>query len=376
MEPIKTIKGVYQQKPRQWHVKSEGGRRLKNRLRKSLATTRPLRVGFVALCDCAPLVVAGELGLFEKYGLRVQLSREVGWATIRDKIIYRELDAAHALAPMVFAASLGLGSVQAPAVTGLVLSLNGNAITLAACLREHGVTDGDSLAAYARRRTEPLVFGIPFLYSSHHFLLRAWLRAHGLLVGCEVKLVVVPPPQMPAHLKAGHLHGYCVGEPWNSVAALAGSGWRAAKGEDIAPHHPEKVLMTLRGFAESRAEEHEQLIASLLEACRFCAEPENRESIAKLLGQSRYVNASSEALCASLDAAISMAENTEQFNLEPTLEPSPDKAAWVLQQLHESGLLPASANLRPIRGSEFFRADTFKRALQRYQIYESTEATT
>src|SRR5437879_1256114 len=96
--------------------------------------SEPLRVGFVPLCDAAPVVMAQELGLFEKFGLRVRLSREIGWATIRDKVLYRELDAAHALAPMVFAASLGLGSVQTDCVSGLVLSLNGNAITLARSL--------------------------------------------------------------------------------------------------------------------------------------------------------------------------------------------------------------------------------------------------
>src|SRR5882762_4797595 len=106
---------------------------------------KALRVGFVPLCDCAPLVMARELGLFEKYGLRVQLSREVGWATIRDKIIYRELDAAHALAPMVFAASLGLGSIRTACVSGLVLSLNGNAITLAQSLHAACASKGETL---------------------------------------------------------------------------------------------------------------------------------------------------------------------------------------------------------------------------------------
>src|SRR4051812_45177225 len=121
---------------------------MKGRLHKSPVPNRSLRVGFVALCDCAPLVLAQELGLFAKYGLRVQLSREIGWATIRDKIIYRELDAAHALAPMALTACLGIGSIQAPALTGLVLSLNGNAITVATSLRTQEVTDGPSLALF------------------------------------------------------------------------------------------------------------------------------------------------------------------------------------------------------------------------------------
>ena len=56
-----------------------------------------------------------------EHGLRVELAREVGWATIRDKLIYGELDAAHAPAGMVFAATFGLGSIAVPCLTALVL---------------------------------------------------------------------------------------------------------------------------------------------------------------------------------------------------------------------------------------------------------------
>src|SRR6266852_236561 len=219
---------------------------MKGRLPRPKSSLRPLRLGFVPLCDCAPLVMAQELGLFEKHGLKIHLSREPGWATLRDKIIYNELDAAHALAPMVFAASLGLGAVQTACVSGLVLNLNGNAITLAQSLHAACASKGETLKEHVRRRDEPLILGIPFLYSSHHFLLRAWLRSQGLTPGREVQLVVVPPPQMPFNLRAGHLDGYCVGAPWNSVAQLGGFGWRAASSRDIAPQHPEKVLMVRR----------------------------------------------------------------------------------------------------------------------------------
>src|SRR4051794_19870741 len=91
---------------------------------------QPLRLGFVPLCDSAPFIMAKELGLFESYGLKVELSREAGWATIRDKILFGELDAAHALAPMVFAAGLGLKGPPTECITSLILNLHGNAITL------------------------------------------------------------------------------------------------------------------------------------------------------------------------------------------------------------------------------------------------------
>ena len=334
---------------------------------KPKSVARPLRVGFVPLCDGAPLVMAQELGLFEKHGVRVHLRREVGWATVRDKIIYRDLDAAHALAPMVFAASFGLGSIRADCLTGLVLSLEGNAITLAQSLWEDGVRDGVSLRQLVRRRAEPMVFGIPFLYSSHHFLLHTWLGLSGLVPGRDVHFVVVPPPQMPANLKAGHLDGYCVGEPWNSVAVLAGFGWRVAGSGDIARRHPEKVLMVRRDFAEARGEEHERLIAALIEACRFCAAPENRERIIETLGEPQYVNAPASALRAGFDG-------DRQAGAPPrdAHEPSVGKAAWILDHLRKSGLLPDPSVIGRNTAADNFRADIFQNATRIKTRYEAT----
>src|SRR5579862_2872917 len=169
--------------------------------RHRLARKR-IRLGFVPLNDCAPIVMAHELGLFSKYGIDVELSREVGWATVRDKIIYRELDAAHATAAMVFAATLGLGSIEAECLTGFVVNLHGNAITLSRQLAVEGVRDGKTLLRAIRERKEKLTLGVVFPFSSHNFLLRHWLRTNGIDPDEDVRLVVTPPPQMAPNLAA------------------------------------------------------------------------------------------------------------------------------------------------------------------------------
>src|SRR5215469_14602032 len=124
----------------------------------------PIRLGFVPLCDCAPVVMAQELGLFAARGLRVELSREVGWATIRDKIVLRELEAAHAPAAMVLGISLGIGSFRVPCVTGLVLNLHGNGVTLSKRLWNQDVRDPATLREFVRARRDgsPLTFGVAF----------------------------------------------------------------------------------------------------------------------------------------------------------------------------------------------------------------------
>jgi ABC-type nitrate/sulfonate/bicarbonate transport system substrate-binding protein len=304
--------------------------------------------------------MAQELGLFEKHGLRVHLSREVGWATVRDKIIYGELDAAHALAPMVFAVSFGLGSAQADCVTGLVLSHNGNGITFGQSVQNAGLGKDLLLIDFLHQRGQPLILGIPFLYSAHHFLFRDWLLAQGLIPQRDFQFVVVPPPQMPSNLKLGHLDGYCVGEPWNSVAQLAGFGWRAATSAQIAPNHPEKVLMVRKEFAEVHAEEHTALISALLEAIRFCANPRNRERVIETLGEPRYVNAPAAALREGCKLTLGDADAGGCGDLAH--EPSVEKARWILEHLQTCGLLSESTRRSDDRGAGIFRSDIFQRA--------------
>ena len=331
-----------------------------------------LRVGFVPLTDCAPLVMAQELGLFQKFGLRVVLSRELGWATVRDKIIHRELDAAHAVAGMPFAATLGLGSIPCDCLTGLVLNLHGNAITLSNELWNRGVRDGASLRAEIQkeRGRKTFTFGVVYPFSSHHFLLRAWLARAGIAPDRDVRMVVVPPPQMVANLKAGHLDGFCVGEPWNSVAVQSRAGWCMAASAELDHGHPEKVLMARRDFSEKRNEEHLALIAALLEACRFCDAPENHDAVAATLARREYVGATESALRRGLSGELDFGHDLRRtvpdftvFHRDDANEPCGRKAAWVIQHLRESGLHPDAGTLNFALGRKVFRQDLFEKAL-------------
>lgn len=338
-----------------------------------LREPRPaLRVGFVPLADCAPLAVARELGLFRKYGLTVSLRRELGWATVRDKVIHGELDAAHALAAMPLAATLGLGSIRCECLTALVLNLHGNAITLSPELWRQGVRDAASLReVIGRSRHQKIItFGVVAPFSSHRHLLRQWLMAGGIDPDREVRIVVVPPPQMVANLKAGHLDGFCVGEPWNSVAVQSGAGWCAATSAELAPDHPEKVLMVRREFAEARSEEHLTLAAALLEACKFCEAAGNREQLAEILARPEYVGVPAAALRRGFDGEFDFGHGRVRrvrdfsvFHRPDANEPSSEKAAWIFQLIRASGLCEEPAALNFALGRRVFRVDLFEQAL-------------
>lgn len=348
----------------------------------NLRTARPaLRLGFVPLADCAPIIVAQEFGLFLKYGLRVALTRELGWATIRDRIIHGEIDAAHALAPMPVAATLGLGSAECPCLTALVLNLNGNAITLSNELVKAGIRNAAGLRGEVVRLRDrkTFTFGMVSPYSSHNYLLRKWLLSGGLNPDRDVRIVTVPPPQMVANLKAGHLDGFCVGEPWSSLAVQSHVGGVAAVSAELQPGHPEKVLMVRKEFAERRPEEHLALVAALREACEFCELAENRDRILPILSESRFVNVRVEVLRRGFERQFDFGHGLVRavpdfciFHRTDSNAPTPEKAAWVFEMLRAVGLSKDPSALSFALGRETFRNDLYEQAMRpgRPQEYE------
>ena len=338
------------------------------------STPRPraLRVGFLALTDAAPFAAAEHRDLFAQHGLRVELRREIGWATIREKIIYGELDAAHAPAPMLWSTQLGLGCPPTEVLTALVLNLHGNALTLSGALWDAGVRDAASLRSHVldRRARQPLTFGIVFHYSSHHLLLRDWLLAAGINPERDVRIVIVPPAQMFRNLVAGTIDGYCAGEPWNTLAVREGAGWCPVWSAAQSPGHLEKVLLVTRRFAERHAPEHSALVAALATACAWCDEPQNREPLAALLSDARYLNISSRivapALLGRFDCGHGRVESTPDFHVFSrggANVPTAAKAAALQAELVAAGLLSAST-LSPELPRRLFREDLHREALK------------
>ena len=190
-----------------------------------------------------------ETGIFERYGLNVVLSRELGWASVRDKMFYGDLDAAQSIAGIAFALGMGFSELRCEVAVPLILNLHGNAITLSTDLSPAEIGKGEGLQDYLTsswKKDRPFTLAATHRFSSHHILLYQWLRRHGISCPADVEIIFLPPPLMPRHLKAGHIDGYCVGEPWNSESILAGTGWCPATSSDLSHGHPEKVLLRFR----------------------------------------------------------------------------------------------------------------------------------
>lgn len=344
-----------------------------NRRPKNRPSPKPVvRIGFIALVDCAPLLAAEALGLFEAHGVQVELTREVGWATIREKILHRQLDAAHAIAGLALSLWLGLDGMSCRAIAPFVFNLNGNAITLGLDLWRRGVRDSATLHKLIRSTPQRLyTFGIVARGSSHHFLMRNWLATGGIDPDRDVRLVVLPPTQMAGSLRAGLIDGYCVGEPWNSASVITGTGWCPALSCDLAPDHPEKVLLTTERFAEENPGALRRVIRALDAACAWCDKKENRNRLVELLLGSGQLRVEREVLRLSLIGPFhdgtSRARDAADFHIfhrRNANEPTAAKAGWLLDEFLKSGLIdPAREAETRNAMRECWRPDLYHQAL-------------
>ncbi|AXS42795.1 nitrate transporter [Breoghania sp. L-A4] len=339
--------------------------------------------GFIPLTDCAPLVVAAHKGFAADEGLTLELHRETSWATIRDRVVFGHFDVAQMLAPMPLARSLGIGHIKVPMIAPCALSQGGNAITVSADLwqRMEGAgarlgaapgTNGAALAAVikARDRSEPLVFAMVYPFSGHNYELRYWLAAAGIHPDRDVRLIVVPPPMMGAALAAGQIDGFCVGEPWSSLAVDEGSGRIAATKADIWRQSPEKVLGCRRDWADANADTLAALIRALHAAARWADDPGNRDALCALLAHPDHLNVPAGVIGRALTGRLIAAPGTEPLEIPDFLAfhrhaasfPWRSHALWIYSQMVRWGQVPFSAEgMRA--AADTYRPDLYRAAL-------------
>lgn len=267
-----------------------------------VADKEPIRLGYIPLTDCAPLVMAKELGLFEKYGVEVEVIKEASWANVRDKLLTGELEGAHCLFSMPFSVYTGVGGKEGSEMKiALVLNNNGQAITLSKDFcGKVGFRQTPKVApivAAKLKAEKEVTFAMTFPGGTHDIWLRYWLAAAGVNRKTS-KIITIPPPQMVANMKVGNMDGYCVGEPWNGVAVKQDIGFTEIATQDIWKHHPEKALVVNKKFSETRREELKQVMKAVLEACKWLDNRANRKKASGVVG--KYINAPADVIEARL----------------------------------------------------------------------------
>ncbi len=264
-----------------------------------------IRIGFIPLTDCASVVMAGELGLFKKHGLDVEVTKEPSWPIVRDKLATGELEASHCLFGMPFSLATGVTRAEGDELKiAMMLNNNGQATTLST---KHfggkvGYADykGLKTAVEELRKTKEPTFAMTYPGGTHDIWMRLMLASAGIDAK-TVKIKPVPPPQMVANMMAGNMDGFNVGEPWGGKAVKDGVGFTFVATQDMWQHHPEKALVVNGKFAETRRSDLKKVMMAVLEASKYLDDMKNRAKAADVVGGTqKYIPAPSEVIRARL----------------------------------------------------------------------------
>ena len=332
-----------------------------------------LQLGYVPLCDAAPLIVAHAFGFARAEGLELDLSAEPSWATLRDRLALGHLDGAHMLAPLALASRLALSGPPSDLVVPLQLSANGNAITvsrgLLAAMGPASEALTDVARAFARVAVErrdagqPLTLGTVHPFSCHSYQLRLFAEAGGLDPSA-FRTVVVPPQHSVEALARGLVDGYCAGAPWNDVAVAAGHGRIAALGCDLAPDAPEKVLAVSGRLDDALL----PLVRAVARAGQWCADPANRTDLIHCLAHRTYLDLDVDLVArgfagdAILDAAGATRPMPGRLDLGADVqEPRPEAARWLVTQMAASQQLPPGRH-PDAEAAAIYRPDLYRAA--------------
>lgn len=327
---------------------------------------RKLRIGFIPLADATALIVAVDKGFTKAEALDIELVREVSWSNVRDKLNIGLFDAAHLLAPVAIASSLGLGHVKVPIITAFGLGLNGNAITVSPALHAaiKDQADGDitdpMVTARALSRVvairkakgeDPLTFGMTFPFSTHNYQLRFWMAAGGVDPDQDIRLVVLPPPYMVESLANKHVDAFCVGAPWNSVAVDLGIGHILHFVSEILQRAAEKVLAVRSRWADENPDAFRRLVLAHGKAAAFVEDVKNRDEVAAILSAPERIGVAPEVIRRTLDGRLKVSldgtfRSSDRYLLvgrARAARPDPAQAAWLYAQMVRWGQVLMSA---------------------------------
>jgi nitrate/nitrite transport system substrate-binding protein len=325
-------------------------------------STRKVKIGFIALTDCASVVMAQKLGYFAERDLDVTLEKQASWPATRDNLLHGEIDAAHALFSLPLSVASGLTGSGTALKVAMILNNNGQAITLHKDLAAAGYANLDAAREVLEKKTPTLAMTYPG--GTHDLWLRYWLRATKADTS-DIKIIPIPPPQMVANMKVGAMDGYCVGEPWNAVAVQQQIGFTHLTSQDLWKHHPEKALVASETFAANKNEALSDVMGAVLKAGKWLDDPTHRAEAATTLGEPAFVNAPpaeiAPRLLGNYDLGVGLPAKTYTgdqmmfFRGGKVNAPRRAHALWVFAQYQRLGLVKDAPPAQQLADQIFLR---------------------
>ncbi|MEP2784896.1 MAG: CmpA/NrtA family ABC transporter substrate-binding protein [Pseudoruegeria sp.] len=337
-----------------------------------------LNIGYIPLVDCAPLVIAHELGFAEREGLTLNLIKHPSWSAIRDMVALGHLDAAHMLSPMPVAMSLGLGGLPVPLDALMVLSINGNNIGVSAAIADRMRIQGwdgnfqtpyDTGQHLIKATNGTLRLGVPYPFAMHTELTSHWLGTLGLNVKQGLNLRIIPPQKMADAVAADEIDAFCVGEPWGSIAVENSVAELVLPGSAIWSFAPEKVLATRQQWSVENPELTRQLMRATHAASHWLCQKSNKMVAAEILARPAYLNLSSSVIDRALTGNIrtrtgQISTNVDNFLLFHTAAanfPWRSQGAWIASRIAAREGIDQQAALAA--GRACFRSDLYREYL-------------
>lgn len=263
---------------------------------------RGTKLGYIALTDAAPLIIAKERGLFTKYGLPdMDIARQASWGATRDNIALgtqaNGIDGAHILRPKIHLYATGRtmqNNVPVPMYTLLQLNEDMQGISVSNEYKDLNVrADSSPLKqAFERKKSRggELTAAMTYPGGTHDLWIRYWLAAGGIDPDNDIRVIVVPPPQMVANMRVGNMDVFCVGEPWNEQLVNQGIGYTAVTTGELWARHPEKVLGMRADWVDRNPRATRAILMAVMEAQQWCDAMANKQEMANILGRRQWFN--------------------------------------------------------------------------------------
>ena len=330
-----------------------------------------VKLGYIALTDAAPLIVAKEKGLFKKHGLpEVEVAKQASWGATRDNLVLggaaNGIDGAHILSPLAYLMHTGRvtqNNKPVPMAILARLNLDSQGISVAKEYAETGVQlDASKLkAAFEKKKAEgkEIKAAMTFPGGTHDLWIRYWLAAGGIDPNTDVSTIVVPPPQMVANMKVRNMDVFCVGEPWNEQLVNQNIGFTAATTGELWKGHPEKALGLRADWVEKNPNAAKALLMAVMEAQQWCESMDNKAEMAEILGRRQWFNVPSKDVLGRLKGDINYGNGRNvkgtdlfmKFWRDHASYPFRSHDSWFIAENIRWGYLPADTNINALIGA-------------------------
>ena len=356
--------------------------------------TTKATLGFIALTDSSPLIIAKEKGFFDKHGMTdVNVVKQASWGTTRDNLVLGSagngIDGAHILTPMPYLISAGkVTQNNQPLPMSILarLNLDAQAISVGSAYADLkvGIDSGVLKEVFAKKKAEGTAAKVAMTFpgGTHDLWIRYWLAAGGIDPDTDVETIVVPPPQMVANMKVGTMDCFCVGEPWNAQLVNQGIGYTAANTAEIWNKHPEKSFAMRSDWVEANPNAAKALTMAIMEAQQWCDDMANKEELAAIIGKRAWFNVPAKDIVGRLKGeydygngkVVDQSPHLMKFWADHASYPYQSHDAWFLTEDMRWGKYAADTDIKALI-SKVNREDIWRAAAKDLGITDVPDST-